>query len=437
MPNNNIKVLSLKNGKEKFHFVDFLMLIPLLWFDTGTAFLIPGFGAVINFALFILAAVLAILSDHKLLTRLTDYGFYWGALFFLSIAVPFYLSKGEFDLQIWNALYALIILFAFVYYSERGSKVQKIVVACLLIDHVLINVSSLVILQDNPDLARLVSTSGYKEYTDFRFGSSRLFTSFGHVYSMIFILPALVLILRNKLIRSSWSYIFFAIYILTSLWLVVSASYTICIVFTILFTIFALMASKKNDLSTLLRCLTLVIIITISLSAFLGFLIDVLFSENFEVKARMQELYSYFVEGQELQSGDLFSRIKHYKDSWNQFADNPFFGVYESAEESIKVGGHSEWLDALGNYGLIRIIIYIVFLVKTLRSVIRSRRRVSGMFLIYVSLAVIGWIVPVLFQEVYLALYIIIPFMIPPKEEKGKENEDPVALQHNSPGYSG
>ncbi|MBQ4037601.1 MAG: O-antigen ligase family protein [Clostridia bacterium] len=427
-----------KSGIERetrFKFVDLLFLICLLWFDLGVVGAVSFYRAAANVVLFAIAAFLACSTDHKILPRLSSVGFFWGVAYLLMITLPSFFSGRGLSLDFWNTLYALMILFAFLYFSNRTRFVQKIVFWVILLDQILINIRSYFLMLEQPNLARYLATGKIGEFVNAGELDTFLLCSFDHVYALVLILPFLILYWKDakenglKSQKQIPFIVLTVVYFISSVFVVAAASFTTAILFMVFFLICALFSSKTNAVATSLTTIVFAVLLLVFAVPVLEFISENFFADNFEVQARLTELARLFGGDDRGMSGDFGSRMARLTQSWEAFAENPFFGIFEGEYDEIEdvIGNHSEWVDGLAKYGVFRFATFVTFLVTSLRGVYRTRRTPSAIFLIYLLLIVLGFLNPILWQKTYLALFILIPLMLPPRISSEEEAalEDP------------
>ena len=106
---------------------------------------------------------------------------------------------------------------------------------------------------------------------------------------------------------------------------------------------------------------------------------------------------------------DLNSRFTLYSQSIDAFVNNVFIGSFGEN----KVGEHSTWLDMLGLYGLLSILLFIYLFNVYKFSKKRISQEGNTIFnIIWFYFIILGIINTVLFSKIFLTLFIIIPLSI-------------------------
>lgn len=112
-------------------------------------------------------------------------------------------------------------------------------------------------------------------------------------------------------------------------------------------------------------------------------------------------------------------RLDLMRRSWETFLERPFFGIYSLNISDLSVGQHSAWLDGLGNYGIFRYTLFVVFLVKMFK---RLAHKSYDPRIVYISISIfclLSIVNPHAFPQMWVFFMVVIPFGIDILE-KGK-----------------
>lgn len=110
-------------------------------------------------------------------------------------------------------------------------------------------------------------------------------------------------------------------------------------------------------------------------------------------------------------------RLDLMRRSWETFLERPLFGIYSLSISNLSVGQHSAWLDGLGNYGIFRYTLFVVFLVKMFK---RLAHKSYDPKLVYISISIfclLSIVNPHAFPQMWVFFMVVIPFGIEILEE--------------------
>ncbi len=192
-----------------------------------------------------------------------------------------------------------------------------------------------------------------------------------HMYSMkniasIYLFQCMVMLIPTivGLSKSRRAKIICGALIVTLLFVLVNASFTISLILFFATLFLTLMLTKSNRRTALF----LKILICIMLASIVFFAKDVLewfanVVNNGKINERITEIVDY-IYGTKSASGDLAMRKSLYLESWYTFCDNPIFGVgphYSYIRFENGLGYHSQLLDDMARYGVAAVIFYVMF----------------------------------------------------------------------------
>ena len=307
-----------------------------------------------------------------------------------------------------NTLYILYFMCVFAIYSgEQYKNDRTLIVSVWLVDTVIACGYSIVRLINEPNLSRLLSTGSYHGTNDAV--SARGIASFGVIYGLVLIVLVLFfLVLQNKEKR-------FTRIVLLSLFIILLflAQFLIAICLVAIGMIWMLFINNpKNSRNNLLRSVCFIVLGAVLLFS-LPFLLKIIVDSNifrYEINARLEELLVLF-NGGDLTGTDLFERFSQYTISLTAFVSS--YGMGKIIMSDVEVGYHAEWLDGLGNYGLM-FLLYIFAIFAYYRLVLerlpipKAKKLYRMLFVIYVLMSVTNtstW------APITLSLCVIVPFL--------------------------
>ncbi len=409
--------LNSRTTKQNMRLTDIFVLIGLLWFNGGVLYGGTfGFGAAVNLLVFLIAGVMIVFTDSRFFKKLFgESGFLWGVLFFFTMLFAI-IKNGTLLPEAWEIIYALMILVYAIYLTDRSLKVKKTVVYVLLIDRLLVTFRTFVVLEIDPNASRYLASSS--EALVEQGLSAYMVANFAFVYSTVIILTVLFFI-RRDLFNSIGLFekIFLLVYVIASVLLIIRASYTAAILVLALMLVLSFVFNGRNGVWSAVKLAILLIAVYYFSFIILEWARDTIF-EDTAVAARLDEVIN-LLKGNSDEASDAMNRFDRFVDSLDTFSKNPVFGVFEKSDSAdVELGMHSEWIDNLAMFGILRYPIFIAFLVKSAKFVIsKSARYTRGIGWVYICLFILGVLNPIMSQHTYLALYIFVPLMSSIKSE--------------------
>ena len=384
------------------------VIIPILYFNSCTFEFIKNFSFVLPIVIACVLLWLLLLSREKVVIDI--HNILPMGIFVLILGVLFLLgTQNQVSVlltDLTNAIYLLFFMFVFAIYSGKHYKNDRgLILFVCITDAIISCVYSIYRLIEDPNLSRLLSTGSYHE--TYEAIEARGVVSFGVVYGLVLILLVLFfLILQKKKHRIS-NILLFSLFTVTLFF----AQFMIAILLVGIGIIWILIINndnKKNKTRFFFFIIAGVICIFI-----LPVLLVIIVENNilgYEINARLEEILGLF-RGESLEGTDLLARFSQYFMSLSAFISS--YGMGKIAMNSVEVGGHSQWLDGFGNYGII-FILYIVALFTFRKFVIKklpnknAKRVYQVVFAIYIIMSLINtsaW------APITLNLYVIIPFL--------------------------
>lgn len=105
------------------------------------------------------------------------------------------------------------------------------------------------------------------------------------------------------------------------------------------------------------------------------------------------------------------TRLDLYAQSLKVFVENFLIGVHSVPWSVGKVGGHSGWLDGLADFGILRYLPFVVFLLGLRRPYggSTSRQERTSYDTAYMALLLVGFVNPVIFPQFWMVILAVIP----------------------------
>lgn len=229
--------------------------------------------------------------------------------------------------------------------------------------------------------------------------------SFCHALPIM--IPPLICWIKDK--KTKWKWIIWCILMLTCLLIYISASGTAILLMVLMLTLGFLtgVSNKSKNIGRLIA----------SLIVFSPFL----FSEQMQLATidtvssalpsdafmtRKLESIHYSIE-QGSSEGDVEARVIRYDKSVDGFIENPFWG------SNRKLGGHSSFLDRLGNLGLVGITPLLLFLIIQYKLTQRYIPDKHSLFYLegMIAAMLIFLLKAVSLLPVLIITFVVLPFM--------------------------
>lgn len=333
---------------------------------------------------------------------------YWTLAAMLMLVVLIRLTTPDpMGLYLLPLPYLMVVLVLFAYYSRRRElKYARFLLGVLAIDLTVMVVRTAIVLQEHPSLSRYLGTT--EDILTSVFGESdfRGIGGYPYAYSLAIVTIALWALLASK---RKW---YLVVPPLVCTVLLVQTSYTIAILGTLVgmaWAALSLIIGARQRVPVAVAGIGLLLLAANPI----GVLLARLASSSLlpvTVSERVEEL-SALATGTSAGGSDLSARLERYLLSVDAFLGHPFTGI-AGEQLPVRIGGHSTWLDLLGSFGLLSLLL-IVGLVAALRAQLRlvdaspaAKATVIGAWL---AVAGFGIVNPVLFSGIYVIWLFAIP----------------------------
>ena len=353
--NNNSQV----SAAPRINLVDFLYLVCALWINGGVIRFSRAFNATIMVIVFAFAFIIMLIFFSRL--KVKSYlksGFFLGFLFFVLITIPYILKFNKIDNASYEILFGLVLLSIFLYLRTRPLKIQLLFVSLVMIDCIIINIRTLILLSVNFEISRLYA-QGAQAVLDEGI-SIYLLGGYGYIYSLV--IACIALIVKWKKLSSipKWSKFIGLVFFVTSVFTVIKAEYTIALLMLILGVITAWIT--RHGLK--IRSIFIMVICIITVSATAGLLLNLLIEYRVfgdMITNRLEQILA-LMNGTVSFGTTTAERFRLYLKTISYLPNCLIVGVHErTLNLQLFLGMHTEWLDRLAMYGLIRYAIFLVF----------------------------------------------------------------------------
>lgn len=369
---------------------------------------------------------------------LTTYAYL--AVVLVTVLAVLLIGKQDFLINLFPIIIPLIILNVLIYFSTNPSiimwvyslllnilaivigiyviqsydtKLLKILTYFILVIHAITALTTIVGLNENPDAARYLATVADSNEADaVKYGFMNI-GGFEFVYSVALIYPAIIYGFKRKKIHVS----IVIIYAVIDFILVINTGYTIALLLFIASTVFVFF---RNNLTVKNVVIIFVITLLVSLLVFplfsylLNALADVIGNET--IAERLRDLAG----GREGLEASEDNRLALYMMSLTSFITHPLFG---GMFNSVSIGGHSEILDKIAQYGIFGLIAIVLIYNAIYKKFFKVYKNESGygyVFWIFMQAVILSVLNPGMW--IY-QLALMIPVILAYINQKENKNE--------------
>lgn len=401
--NNNPK------RKKRIKYADFIMqciaLIIILRATFGIVMYIPGYTASVYFFLFIIWFILACFTNETYLGKVLKESYF--LLVFLCINIVFDLFfSGYVTTIIKNYIIIFILYSLFLYYQKGYDSFKRITLFLLFADGMIIMINTLKEMLINPYISRQLATADGVANFD---GNSNMLVSFQFIYAGICLIVYMITS-TNQHDKTTRRFLYG--FIIVFVYVLFKASYFFSILITIICLITYWLPKKKYlKYYFIISVFLLLPFFRVGLSAVLNNIASLnIINEVLYGKIRdLSNLLSGGIEG----ASQSQLRLELYLKSLQTFSQNLFFGVHSTWENSYSLGKHSGWIDGFAEFGIIRFVPFILFLRSSYKYLSQNLEATfkKSISISYTAFTIIGIINPHIFPQMWLVLYIVIPFL--------------------------
>ena len=312
---------------------------------------------------------------------------------------------GTVDQETINYIIVFIFCSILIFYDHfQEILLKKIVILIILIDTAIKAIVTIGALEVNPGIVKQMSVAGASDMENYRV----LIADYSTVYVCVLITVFLVSILgiTKKRVYQLIDIVFLVIF---GFFLFKCSFF-----FALLLLVYGIVGAvfiKENRMFVLLPIIGILVVLV-----FRGLISD------FCYYMAQQPYWSEIIQGKWNDMALLLGqgaeaaymsdmRLELMYQSWETFLARPFFGIYSLNINTLSIGKHSAWLDGLGNYGIFRFPLFIVFLVKIFK---RLADKLYDPKAVYISISIfclLSIVNPHVFPQMWVFFMVIIPFV--------------------------
>lgn len=257
------------------------------------------------------------------------------AICLLAIMIKGESSASFFGKYVPYFLWPLLFMYIRKYFC---CEEKKILLDIFFVFYLIGNISTICMLLDDPEAARLLA--GVAESNLRKYYYSRGVGGYGYIYGSVLLLYVVLSLIRKESVK--FFKIIYTAVAVSGYIMIFFAGYTTALFLTVISLSLWIAYVSKNKCPAIIIGILSVLLFIFKLEV-IDFFIQVFYEYDFVwFSKRLSQLY-YALSGNDYES---LSRTILYEKSINCFFSNPIIG-------EGKVGGHSELLDILGQYGLV------------------------------------------------------------------------------------
>ena len=419
MYNYEYQKLNSSSRSNGFLAITNVLTILLVWRSTYSTsqFFTQYFSSIIYIGLFLVWFLLACMLDKAYLQKIVKNG--WPLLIFLSINIFLdILNYNNIRLEQINCLIALFLYCIFIFYKDRKDcdKFKRLLLLIIVADLLIKVIYSIQQISINPAIIKQMSTEGASADRQV----SILIADYSTVYACVAISVFLLGVFKGiqskgwKTITLTTLAVFLYFIFICSFFmaLLLLAYGTICVFF---------IKKKRNYVMLPLVFLLIVLIARMPLATFCAYMSKQTYWSEI-IQGKWDDMAKLLAYGSDYAyMSDM--RLDLMEESLKTFLQRPLFGVY-SLNTKLKIGGHSGWLDGLGNYGILRYSLFVAFLVKFFKDLLnhaKDKVPVYAAISVYVLLSIVN---PNIFPQIWVTFGVLIPFYF----DLAKRNNNTIKL---------
>lgn len=380
----------MKNEKTLNHIYEYMnyCFLSLLVFFT----IVPNENKVIVVVISILWLLDQLLCNFKLIKE--NFWINNKKIFFSMLVVLFLGTIAKFLLNVNVSIVTLagvcFIALIYIYYDKiKDKKSINVIFATGIVAIILTSLITLNALHKNEHICRILSTTSGNLNANNTFGIA----SYSHIYAFTFIeiLLGFIIIKTKNNIKTKASLILLFILILT---VILLARFVISYIW--LFLGFLLMLFKVNNIKKLIIFTLCVSCITFLLLPIIQYVCTECANRvsSYILKSRFSEIATIIKEKNVNNTEDMKIRLSVYEKSAKIFLESPLFGqlVKRNQQSNSEPGGHSAFLDALANFGIVGIIPFILFfkfLIDEIEKSLNKQRKCKDIYFVILTITIL------------------------------------------------
>lgn len=313
-----------------------------------------------------------------------------------------------------NNIACLFAMTIYLYIYQIGNREGlKVIGIISLITIILVNINTIIQLQINPYLSRIISGAN-QELEQFGLGN------YSYIYGLIFVVFALIGLMYSKKIKKIYKVMNIIIIILCCITIIMAR---FVISYAILLVGIIMILFKINNWKKMLIFISISIILFLGFSGLTSKVCESIAANtnDYIVKSRMQEISKFLKDFDLTKTEDLRLRIEAYSKSINAIKKSPIFGMFFNNNLEMETGAHSAFLDEIAELGIVFSLLFFIILYQILNKIYNSIGNKIGKNVCFVSiicLIIMGSINTIMFVPLLWMIFVINPIICQQDIEK-------------------
>lgn len=257
-------------------------------------------------------------------------------------------TYGEFQLYHYISMVTLFFLpyyMARFYSRKKDLKFMGVMAIVAIICMIIGCITSTFYTSIDENIMKTISQGLDTEFLEYRKAG---IGSFGFVYMVMFSIIAIIGLYKGKLVPKNLKIkILLVVFCIVGIKCLFDSTFATSIL--LLFVGLLLLLVTINNSKSIIYFF--VLIITILASRLIGKMLTTIELESIDVTTRLHEIGNLLMG--EDGGTNTVSRMEYFIRSVNCFFEYPIFGYNFQSMPVVSIGGHSEWVDILGVYGML------------------------------------------------------------------------------------
>ena len=397
----------------KKNHTDITLLLPTLYFMltcvvTSVVYRkIFAITIAIAFAFIVVAIKLA--TDNKFVNCFDNTATYLGLLQIFYILLISLVVKAEYKEHIQTYLKSIIILFfiwtTYLMLKNSSKSTIKFLVKAYLIVIAICTCCTIYIELTGPE--NVIRDTAAGKY----FPSILPYGGYDFIYSLVLIYSALVVYLSlNKKEISKVNKLWITFLLVIMFLAIALSNYSTALIFIVVATVIASIMKFKHKF---LLAIAILIIIYASADVLAAFVRSLPLSDL--TTSRISDVILSLTG-----KGSANDHLTGDGQRWDRtlwsfkiFADYPIFGGFVS-KAGLKFGFHTEWIDQMARYGVIYIIIHLIFFIKARKTIINDCETQNSKLvvkIVFYFLLALGFFNPITLVVTVSSIFLLCPFL--------------------------
>ncbi len=326
-----------------------------------------------------------------------------------------------------SPIFLYLCIFMGIFYSHIDNlKADKALLFCFSACLIITSITTIYNLSINVNYVRTLTSSSSDPMLKATLEAKNV-GSFDFVYGNILILPFWLIVLRNIRLPKKIA-IIYAICCVLIIYTTLKANFMTLYIFLFISLLFLVVPLNKKSVFIIILLVPLLIVLYPHITQGIVYLLNLAkeATPSIMTQNKITNIILYLQSGGDGNLGEVCVRFTYMKNSLRSFLSSPLIGVGGYYGIPFIIGGHSQFIDDLGRYGLfgtVPLILFMNFYRKKILSYTEdfSLRCACNMsFLFYF---IIGILNPIYSYGISMTMFFVVPLLIRMTKRIKSENE--------------